>query len=191
MRKRLRSVAHTIEQLSEYGIDSSNRLPMDYAFEMEDPALDTDQVPWENGFFSSHLVDVAATFDEIFREEKSLEGLMERLREIGARHSEDPLEQEGIQAAMDLVERMEQQSPLALRVVHQLMTLGAGRQATIETCMEREKKAQLKLMARPDFQNWAKHVRKFGEESNAPPFTGWKHEKVSTVSAEEIDEIIS
>jgi enoyl-CoA hydratase/carnithine racemase len=185
------AVGHTIEALTEYSADASNSLPFDYtSIDIEDPALDTDQVPWDSGFFSSDLVDYGATFDKIFKQEKSLEGLMERFREIGARESDDPDEQECSQVAQDLVNRMELQSPLALRVVHQLMTLGAGRQATLENCMEREKKVQLKLFQKDDYQNWAKWARKNGGK-DVSPFTSWKHDSVAAVSAEEIDEILS
>jgi enoyl-CoA hydratase/carnithine racemase len=186
------TIANLIEQMTEHSSNPSNSLPYDYgATNMDDPALDTDQVPWDSGFFSSDLVDMAAHFDKIFQQEKSLVGLMERLRQAGAQQSEDPDEKEGIRVANELVERMERQSPLALRVVHQLMKMGGGRLATMENCMDREAKAQHKLLGRADFSEWAKHVRKHGDESAAPAFAGWQHENVAAVSAEEVDEILS
>jgi enoyl-CoA hydratase/carnithine racemase len=185
------SVAHTIDQLTHHAANNANdALPIDYFnVNSEDPALDVEHVPWESAFFSSDLVDYAATFDNIFKEEKSLQGLMERFREIGARQTQDAEEMEGIHVAKDFVERMERQSPLALRVVHQLMTIGSGRQATLENCMEREKKAQLKLLGMSDFENWAKFAMK--QTDATAPFTGWKHKNVAAVTAEEVDEIIS
>ncbi len=57
--------------------------------------------------------------------------------------------------------------------------------------MDREAKAQHKLLGRADFSEWAKHVRKHGDESVAPAFAGWQHENVAAVSAEEVDEILS
>jgi enoyl-CoA hydratase/carnithine racemase len=185
------AVAHTIENISQYAADSSNSVPLDYfGLRQEDPALDTDHVPWDSAFFSSDLVDYGQTFDAIFSQEKSVEGLMERLREVGARQTDNLEEQECSAVAKELVERMERQSPLALRVIFQLMTIGAGRQANFEECMKREQAAQLKMLRKDDFQNWAKHCRKNGLDK-AEDFAGWKHESVTAVTADEVAEIIN
>lgn len=186
------TVAHAIEHMSEHSVSSSNSFPFDFSVtNAEDPALDTDHVPWDAGFFSSELVDTAAHFDKIFQEEKSLEGIVERLREAGSESSENEEAQRGIEAANSLVESMERQSPLALRVTHQLMKMGSGRLANLKDCMEREAKAQQKLFGRQDFTEWANHVRKHGGEISAPAFKGWQHKSIKDVSAEEIDEILS
>lgn len=186
------TIANTIEQMSEHSANPSNSFPFDFTVtNEEDPALDTDQVPWDTGFFSSDLVDIAAHFDKIFQQEKSLEGLIERLKEAGAKQSDDPGEQEGILVANELVKGMTSQSPLALRVTHQLLHMGGTVNATMENCIEKEAKAQQKLLGRPDFAEWAKHIRKHGTESGAPAFTGWQHKNVAAVSPEEVDEILS
>ena len=117
--------------------------------------------------------------------------MLERFREVGSRTTEDPEEQEGIDVAKQFVENVERQSPLALRVVHKLLALGTGRKATIENCMERERNSQLKLLQGEDFHSWAQHVNKYGgDETKAPRFTGWKHDSIAAVTADEVDEIL-
>jgi enoyl-CoA hydratase/carnithine racemase len=198
---RNKQLAYVIDQVTDLSADPSNEFPFDYAaiYEGSDASLDTDVVPWDSGFYSSPLVDMAIEFDNIFREEDSLEGLMTRLKEIASSSDDNTtdkeehvLEMSTHSVAQNLVERMQAQSPLALRVVHQLMKMGSGRLATMENCMVREAKAQRKLMGRPDFLNWAAHVQKHGgNESNAPRFGGWQHMDVKSVLADEVDEILS
>lgn len=199
---RNKQLAYIIDQVSDLSADASNEFPFDYTalYEGSDASLDTDEVPWDAGFYSSPLVDIAAEFDHIFREEDSLEGVMARLAEVAAASEanaapyEDQLSMltSTPSVAKDLVERMQAQSPLALRVVHQLMKMGSGRLATMENCMGREAKAQRKLMGRPDFLNWASHVQKHGGDvSKSPAFGGWQHPDVASVLAEEVDEILS
>jgi hypothetical protein len=186
------TIANIIDQMSEHSANPVNSFPFDFTVtNAEDPALDTDHVPWESGFFSSELVDIAAHLDEIFQQEKTLEGLVERLKEAGSQTSEDPDEQLGIEVAKNLVESIGRQSPLALSVTYQLMKMGGGRLASLENCMEREAKAQQKMFGRPDFAEWAKHVTKNGGEANSPAFAGWKHGSIKAVSAVEVDEILS
>jgi enoyl-CoA hydratase/carnithine racemase len=186
------TVANLIEQLSDHSANEKNSLSLDYALgNVEDPALDTDQVPWDEGFFSTELVDIAAHFDKIFRQEKSVEGIIERLKEAGSKESDESEVQMGIDAANDLVARMEKQSPLALRVTHQLMKMGSAEHATLEMSMDREAKALQKLFTKKDFSGWAEHVRKHGGEMLAPEFTAWQHKNVAAVTAEEVDEILS
>eukprot|EP00980_Cylindrotheca_fusiformis_P028767 scaffold22642_cov134-Cylindrotheca_fusiformis.AAC.22 len=186
------TIAHIIDQISEHSANSAKSFPFDFSVtNAEDPALDTDHVPWDSGFFSTELVDMAAYFDDIFQQEKTLEGIVERLKEAGSQTTDDPDEQLGVDVANNLVERMESQSPLALSVTYQLMKMGGGRLASVENCMEREAKAQLKLFAGKDFAEWAKHVRKHGGELKAPAFGGWQHESIKAVSASEVDEILS
>ena len=192
---RNRSVAHLIAQISDVSADASNDFPFDFTSIYEDgcddASLDTDHVPWDEGFFSSPLVDMAAELDDVFKEENSLEGLIERLKEVAARSVEsEDLSTPGL--AKQLVNRMEQQSPLSLRVVYQLMKMGRERTATMENCMAREGKAQRKLMKKTDFRNWLAHVKKFGgDASPTPPFRGWQHSDVKEVTAEEVDQILS
>lgn len=197
---RNRSIAHVMAQIADVSADSSNDFPFDFTSIYEDgcddASLDMEHVPWDAGFYSSHLVDMATDLDDIFRKERSLEGLIERLKEVAAGlESKDVGEHEDFSTpalAKELVERMERQSPLSLRVVYQLMKMGSTRQATMENCMAREGKAQRKLMKEPDFRNWLAHVRKYGgDEAKAPPFGGWSHSSVNKVTAEEVDRLIS
>jgi enoyl-CoA hydratase/carnithine racemase len=190
-RFRNKTIAHVIEQLSEHSSNQSNSLPYDFSVtNAGDPALDIDHVPWDSGFFSSHLVDTAAHFDMIFKNEKSVEGIMERLREAGDKKSDDREEQENSRIAKELVVRMQSQSPLALEVIFQLMRMGSFAKATMEKCMEQEINAQLNMYQQSDFKEWAAHVRKHGGETKAPAFGGWKHKSVKDVTSDEVDAII-
>ena len=196
---RNRSIAHLMAQISDVSADSSSDFPFDftsiYDDGSDDASLDTEHVPWESGFFSSPLVEMAAELDGIFRQESSLEGLIERLKEVADKSDSKDVGDEEFSTpalAKELVERMERQSPLSLRVVYQLMKMGSSRKATMENCMAREGKAQRKLMKEPDFNNWLAHVQKFGgDEGTAPQFSGWKHSSVKEVTAEEVDQLIS
>lgn len=184
---RNKTIAYLIEELSDHSSDPSNSFPFDFSVvHADDPAFDTDHVPWESGFFSSELVDLAAEFHNIFEKEIELEGIMTRFREIAASQSNTVEGQEKSRIAKELVTRMEQQSPLALRVVYQLMKMGIHLTTTMETCMKLEMTAQLNMIRQSDFQEWAKHVRKHGggDEKKAPAFQGWKHQSVRDVTAD-------
>jgi len=196
---RNRSIAHLINQISDVAADSSNEFPFDFTAIYEDgnddASLDTEHVPYDAGFFSSPLVGMAADLDDIFRHESSLEELTERLKEVAAVLDSDSIDEENITtatAAKTLVDRMERQSPLSLRVVYQLMKMGSNRRATMENCIAREGMAQRKLMAGADFRNWLRHVQKFGgDEARAPPFLGWQYSNIKEVTAEEVEELLS
>ena len=198
-------IEYLMEQVSDLAAadaESSNAFPFDYAafYEGMDASLDTDtSVPWDAGFFSSPLVDMAAALDDVFQQEKSLEGLIERLREVGggatgeaALLTSDNADDVSVaNVAQALVERMEAQSPLALRVTYQLVKKGRGRLVELESCMKDEAKAQRNLLAGKDFAAWQEHVRKHGgDEGTAPPFGGWQHKNVKAVTAEEVDAIM-
>jgi len=198
---RNKTIAYLIDQVSDLSADDSNEFPFDYysVYEGSDPSLDTDHVPWDTGFFSSPLVDIAAELNDVFKKEASLEGLMESLKELGSGAENAALlttdnadEVSAANVAKDLVARMERQSPLALSVVYELMKMGSGRLATMEKCILHEAKAQRALMGRPDFANWQEHVRKHGgDEASSPPFGGWTHASVKEVTAEEVDEVLA
>ena len=196
-RFRNRSIAHLMAQVADVSADKTNDFPFDYSGSIyedgiDDASLDTEHVPWESGFYDSPLVEMAADLDDVFRQERSLEGLMERLREVAATGTGGEEEEFSTPAlAGELVERMERQSPLSLRVVYQLMKMGSSPRATMENCMAREGKAQRKLVKEPDFRNWLAHVQKHGGEAGAPPFEGWTHSSVAEVTAEEVDRLIS
>ncbi|KAL3913230.1 MAG: hypothetical protein SGILL_006573 [Bacillariaceae sp.] len=197
---RSKSIAYLIDQISDLSADSSSEFPFDYGaiYEGCDASLDIENVPWDSGFFSSPLVDMASALNDVFATEDSLEGLIERLKELGAGaenaallNSDNADEVSVASVAKDLAARMELQSPLALRVVYQLMKLGTGRLSTMDKCMEREAKAQRTLLAGPDFTKWQAHVRKHGgNEATAPLFAGWQHGSVKAVTAAEVDVIL-
>jgi hypothetical protein len=198
---RNKRLAYLIDQISDLSADASNEFPFDYEaiYEGSDPSLDIDDVPWDTGFFSSPLVDMAAALDDIFTEASSLEGLIEKLKEVGAAadnavllNSDNQDEVSVASVAKDLALRMERQSPLASSVVFQLMKMGSSVLATMEKQIHRETIAQRSLMMRPDFMNWQEHVRKHGgDEGKAPKFTGWQHPNVKAVTAEEVDEVLA
>jgi enoyl-CoA hydratase/carnithine racemase len=196
------TVAYLIDQVSDLAADTSNEFPFDYSaiYEGCDASLDTDHVPWEAALHSSRLVDMAAALDNVFSNEDSLVGIMERLREIGAGAAKDSFPSSDnakvdlsiANVAKDLVERMNRQSPLALRVVYQLMKMGQSPLATMEMCMEREAKAQRSLLSGPDFIKWQAHVRDHGGiESKTPSFTRWQHSNVKEVTIEEVDQVLN
>lgn len=188
---RNKTIAYVIEQLSDHSSNPRNSLPYDFTVtNAGDPALDIDHVPWDSGFFSSDLVDTAAHFDAILAGGKSVEGIMELLREAGDKTSEDIDEQENARIAKELFSRMERQSPLALEVVYRLMKIGVQSTKTMETCMDLEMNVQLKMFQQDDFKAWAAHVSKHGGESKAPAFGGWKHKSVKEVTQAEVDAIL-
>ena len=131
----------------------------------------------------SMLLNVAATFQDVFEEEKSVEGIVERMREYASAETSNEEEVEFVNAAKELLAGMEAQSPLALRAVHKLMTIGKEAKETLETCMERERKVQLRLFEKDDFNNWAKSGAKEGE------FKDWKHASVKDVTSGEVEEL--
>jgi len=189
---RNKMVANTLHALSVYHVSGrdmwTNRAGEFHSHEQEndDPSLVLDPTPWDD-VRESDIVNYAATFEDIFAQESSVAGILESFREISSRVTADSEEQEGIQVAADFVNRMEKQSPLSLSVVHRMMELGKENGETLESCMEREKRVQAKLFRMADFQNWAKNATQNGKDS---PFTGWKHETVSDVSTDEVEELL-
>lgn len=166
-----------------WGTNKLNYLPG------EDPSLELDPIPWQEDR-ESDLVDFAATFDDIFKKEKTLVGILERFREVASRKTTDREEQEGIDVAKDFVQRIQCRSPLALSAVHQLMQLGSKDGETLESCMEREKQVQAKLFGMSDFENWGKHASQY-KAMEEPPFTGWKHKSVVDVTKDEVEELLA
>jgi len=132
----------------------------------------------------SMLVNIAATFQDVFEEENSMEGILERMKESAAKQASNDDELEFVDVAKDILKSMEAQSPLALQAVYKLMEMGKKKSATLEECMEREKKVQLKLLCEEDFMNWAKSGAEVGE------FSGWKHRSVADVSSDEVEELL-
>mmetsp|Transcript_14768 Transcript_14768/g.20867 ORF Transcript_14768/g.20867 Transcript_14768/m.20867 type:complete len:528 (-) Transcript_14768:5-1588(-) len=163
--------------------------------QLDDPSLNLDPIQFEQPRVSD-LVNYGATFDEIFKEESTVHGIMERFREIANTTTSDEEEQECIDVAADILQRMERQSPLSLSIVYRLFQMGKKRGETLESCMDREKRTQAKLFGMADYQNWAKytlqqpHDNGDGDDDDAPSFTKWKHSSVKDVTRDEVDEII-
>lgn len=186
------AVADAVHCFSTYRADGSDMwgYSEEDAFIGEDPSLETDFVPWHAERYSD-LVDYAATFDDIFANETTVVGMLERFREIASRQTENEEEKEGILVAADFCRRLESQSPLAVSVVHRLLRIGAGKGETLTSCMEREHKALFTLYGRDDFLHWAKYASKAQDEETASVrFSSWKHESVAHVSPVEVDEIL-
>ncbi|KAL7532511.1 hypothetical protein ACHAWF_004167 [Thalassiosira exigua] len=156
----------------------------------------------------SELVNWAATFEEAFGE-PSVEGILERLREIAAEKSnfegragyeEDVLVAE---QAAKFAKDMERRSPLALRATHELLVRGADRDETMETCLRREGAVQTRLFGREDFGRWAESGAEVGLvevecgtsltstiRRREDVFSGWSHGSVREVSDGEVEEIL-
>jgi enoyl-CoA hydratase/carnithine racemase len=153
----------------------------------EDPSLETDPVPWHE-YRVSDLVNYAATFDGIFKNNSELTGILESLREVAGRHTNDPEEQEGIDVAADFVARLERQSPLAVSVVHRMLRMGASSHETLRSCLAREHRVQKNMFGREDFEHWAAHA--VNDKIGGEPFTNWKHKCIADVKHDEVTEII-
>jgi len=139
---------------------------------------------------SSRVVDLAATFDPILKMGRTVD-VLEGLREVASSHrsKSDPEERECGEVARELADGMESQSPLAVRVIHRLLQLGAGRSETLEGCMEREGRAQRNMFTQDDFKFWAEAASK-GKVEEIGEFKGWKHRGVGDVTDDEVEEII-
>lgn len=191
------AVANAIHCMSLYRADGAEMWDMNANnnrtnFLFSDPSLIVDPAP-ETLERSSDLVNYAATFHSIFHQETSVAGIFNGLREVASRETTSTLEnpseeEEGIFVARDFVRRLQCQSPLALACTFRLFWMGSNRQETLESCMARECKVQKKLLAMSDFENWARHSRKGGD--NVEPFMGWKHKSVEEVTDDEVAEIL-
>jgi enoyl-CoA hydratase/carnithine racemase len=186
------AVADLVHALSAYRADGADIWFHGYDdHTLHDPSLDfVDAVP-DFGERESNLVNYAVTFHNIFDNEKSVQGILERFKEIAARETKDPGEQEGIDVAKDFVLRLELQSPLALAVTYKLLYVGIGAKENLESCMARERRAQTNLMASADFEQWARHqTKKTGARVSKQPFNLWQHKSVAEVLPDEVDEIL-
>lgn len=159
------------------------------------------------GELVSPLVSWAATFSTAWGED-SVEGIMERLREIAstkAQYEGKPGYEEDVavaEQAQYFVSSMQQRSPLALKVTYELLWRGADEDETLRSCMQREKSSQMKLFSKDngDFVRWAQSgqgvglTRMQGKASlireQEGVFAGWKHKSVSNVSNDEVAEIL-
>ncbi|GKY95679.1 hypothetical protein MPSEU_000528900 [Mayamaea pseudoterrestris] len=174
------AVADAVHCFSRHRADGAEMWNNIDACDFDDPSLETDPVPWHEAR-SSSLVDYAATFDEIFRSETTAHGLRERFCEIAGRFTNDPEVQEGIDVAADFVARLDRQSPLAISVIHKLLTIGSDKWETLRSCMERERKVQANMFKQNDFKNWAQSAATKPQDR----FAGWKHKSLRDVLDDE------
>jgi enoyl-CoA hydratase/carnithine racemase len=182
------SISHYLQAMSIYdaaGQELSNTPSEDEAefWQTEDPSLVLHEDRGRAyGDRTSMLVNIAATMT-FFDQEKTVVGIMERLKGITHRPAHDEEEKEALNIAKGLLAGMESASPLALLAVHRLMEMGKGKMESLEQCMEREARVQLNLMMHQDFQQWAKSGMSEGS------FKGWKHKKVKDVANDEVEEL--
>ena len=132
---------------------------------------------------SSILMTAAATFDDVFRKEDTVQGMLDQLRQYTSVNAKNEEHEKALSLAKDLLEGMESQSPLALHAVHKLLRAGRGKKQTLESCMEREKIVLLNLFEKEDYKNWAKSGLGAGE------FKDWKHKSVHEVTKDEVEEL--
>ena len=183
------SVSATIDCHSSYRADHCHPWADNIHDEYGDPSMEPDYVPMTMER-SSELVNWAATFDEILRE-KTLVRMLQGLNEVSEIQSTDPEEIEVRDMAAQMVRRMEQQSPMAASITFALLRKGASKLESYESCLQRERRVQAKLLAWDDFERWAKHVNmKSDQKNNGPQFTNWKHKNLSEVSSDEVAEIL-
>lgn len=214
------SVANLIQYVSEYdaagadeyGVSMKDDLDDETGLFIKDPDPSI-TMPEERiqmyGELVSELVNWSATFGEAFGE-RTVEGIMERLREIAATKAEFEgklgYEEDVMVAekAQSLVTNMEQRSPLALSVMHRLLVHGAEEEETLESCMARERAVQMRLMMKKDgdFSRWAESdmgvglvEMKYGNSSlikeKEDLFSGWTHSSVKEVTEDEIREMVA
>jgi len=213
------AVANVIQHLSEYDAAGANEygayLKEDLDDESglflkdKDPSLTMQEERIQMyGELVSELVSWGATFEDAFAE-PSVEGKMERLREIAASKAEyegKPGCEEDVEVAeqaQSLVDKMEQRSPLALCVMNELLQKGLDENETLKSCMEREKTSQICLFSKEDgdYKRWAESGKGVGLvemnhgtssliKDKEDSFSGWKHASVKEVTKDEINEIV-
>ena len=178
------SLMHTVSAYDAMGQEVTRATDEIRFLAEEDPSLVLEGE--KASFFGdreSMLLNIAATFQNEFEEETSVEGIMERMREHSSAQASNEEEEEFVNAAKGILEGMEAQSPLALSATYKLLRLGKEAKESLETCMERERKVQLRLFEKDDFKNWAKSGAKEGE------FKDWKHISVKEVTRDEVEEL--
>jgi enoyl-CoA hydratase/carnithine racemase len=181
------AVADSVHCFASYRANGSSIWTADVYGPDGDVSLDPDGLPQSDGV-SSDLVDIAAAFSSIF-EQKSLKDILEGVKEVANRTTNDPEEQEGIDLAADFSRRMHAQSPLALAVTHRLLQIGANKNETFESCIAREERVQAKLLAGEDFAKWAAYTSTANEVVDGA-FRQWKHKSIADVSKAELDDIL-
>lgn len=213
------AVANLIQHVSEYDAAGADEYGVHLRDDLDDETglflKDADPsvtLPEERiqlyGELVSELVNSAATFREVLAE-PSVEGIMERLREVAATKVEFEgkvgYEEDVMVAdqAQSFVTNMEQRSPLALCVTNHLLRKGMDDDETLESCMERERSSQLRLFTKEngDYVRWAEsgcgvglvemsHGNSSLIRKREDMFSGWKHSSVKEVTNDEIQEIV-
>ncbi|KAL9184594.1 hypothetical protein ACHAXT_012564 [Thalassiosira profunda] len=211
-------VANAIQHLSEYDAAGADEYGVYLKEELydeqgmylrdKDPSL---TMPEERlqmyGESVSELVDLARTFEDVF-EEDTVEGMVERLKEVAATKAEFE-DREGYEedvgvaeAAQRMVDNMERRSPLALKATHlQLAVARDDEDETLESCMEREAHVQTQLFAKEDFARWAESGKGVGlvemthgsaslVKEREDSFTGWTHSSLTEVTMDEAMDIV-
>jgi enoyl-CoA hydratase/carnithine racemase len=152
-----------------------------------DPTTNLDYDPWLGTDQPTPLIDRAIVFAKIFREESTILGIVDRFRELAGRSPCEDYPRNNLDAAAQIVQGFESQSPLALSVTYELLKMGARHGQTMDSCIDRETRTQMNMFAKPDFKNWAEHAVAKGEDV---PFKGWTHKSLKEVSPDEVEEII-
>lgn len=151
-------------------------------FDIEDPSIEYDPVPWEEERVSD-LVEIAAAFTHLL-DAKDLKGRMDRIHDFSMKVVDNAQDQVMVDVAKQLDERLGEQSPLALSVIHRLLVLASGEYSKLEDCILRERRTQMAMMQLPDFSRWAQHNE--GGVYKGP----WEHKSVHDVSDDQVMEII-
>lgn len=153
------------------------------------------------GDLQSDLVNWAATFGDVFAE-NSVEGMLDRLQSVAGRSVGAEEDARVAEQAQIFVTSMKQRSPLALRVMFELLKRGRVHTETVESCMQREKASQVRLMSKKDgdFERWAGSGKGVGmtemkrtgslRRKQEDLFTNWNHSCVSAVTEDEVLEIV-
>jgi Enoyl-CoA hydratase/isomerase len=172
-------VASAIHCFASYAADGLDFINADAG--SDDPSLieypDGRDIPAQE-YRSSDLVNYAATFDDIFQQCESAADLYNQLQVVAqsgeAAGNDEP---DPATVAQHLVRRLELASPLATAVTFRLVQLGAREQETFDSCVTRERHAQVQLWQHADF---ARHCAN----------TSWTHASLNDVTLEEIEAIV-
>jgi enoyl-CoA hydratase/carnithine racemase len=152
-----------------------------------DPTTTLDYDPWLGTDQPTPLIDRAIVFANIFREESTILGIVDRFRQLASSSPSEDYPRNTLEAAAQIVQGFESQSPLALSVTYELLKIGSRHGQTVDSCIDRETRTQMNMFSKPDFKNWAEHAVANGEDV---PFKGWVHKDLKAVSPDEVEEII-
>jgi hypothetical protein len=89
-----------------------------------------------------------------------------------------------INMARELSERLHEQSPLAVMVVHRLLELAADPYCKLDDCVVRERRVQMAMMEQPDFALWGQH--NVDGVYKGP----WHHKSLYDVTDDQVEAIV-